>query len=46
MEFIGDVIAEGWRTLTSFGPDLREVLWLTLVVSGLATAIGVVIGVS
>ncbi len=45
MEFIGDVIAEGWRTLTSFGPDLRDVLWLTLVVSGLATAIGVVIGV-
>ena len=31
--------------LGDFGPDLREVLWLTLLVSGVATLIGVAIGV-
>lgn len=45
MSFLTDVLAEGWRILTEFGPELREVLALTLVVSGLATVIAVVIGV-
>jgi ABC-type tungstate transport system substrate-binding protein len=45
MSFLTDVLADGWRILTEFGPELREVLALTLVVSGLATIIAVVIGV-
>lgn len=45
MDFIADAVAEGWRVLSDFGPELREVVWLTLVVSGLATVIGVAIGV-
>lgn len=45
MTFLTDVLAEGWRILTEFGPGLREVLALTLVVSGSATVIAVVIGV-
>lgn len=45
MSFLTDVLAEGWRILTEFGPGLREVLTLTLVVSGSATVIAVAIGV-
>jgi len=45
MTFLTDVLAEGWRILTEFGPGLREVLTLTLVVSGSATVIAVAIGV-
>ena len=45
VDFIGDALAEGWRLLSDFGPELREVLWLTLIVSGLATLIGVLLGV-
>jgi tungstate transport system permease protein len=45
VDFIADALAEGWRVLAGFGPELREVLWLTLIVSGLATVIGVILGV-
>lgn len=45
MSFLGDVLAEAFRVLGDFGPELREVLWLTLLVSGVATLIGVALGV-
>jgi tungstate transport system permease protein len=45
VEFIGDVLREAGRVLADFGPELREVWWLTLAVAGSATLIGVVLGV-
>ena len=45
MEFIWDVFSDALEVLSAFGSELREVIWLTLFVSGVATAIGVVIGV-
>lgn len=45
MGFLTDVLREAWELLTSFDPELRSILWLTLLVSGVATAIGVVVGV-
>ena len=45
MSFLGEVLAEAWEVLGDFGPDLREVLWLTILVSGLATIAGVVVGI-
>lgn len=45
MSFLGDVLRDAFDTLFAFGPELREVLWLTLVVSGLATVVGVALGV-
>jgi len=45
MSFIGDVLGEALQLLGRFGAELREVLWLTMVVSLVATAIGVVLGV-
>ena len=45
MEFLGDVFEEALRFLTDFGPELWEVVLLTLIVSGSATAIAVIIGV-
>ncbi len=45
MSFIVDVLAEGIRHLADFGPDLREILFLTLAVSLSATIIGAGIGV-
>ena len=45
MSFIGDVLGEAVRLLGDFGPELREVLWLTLAVAGAATLVGVVLGV-
>lgn len=45
MGFLIDVLREAWDLLTSFDPGLRSILWLTLLVSGVATAIGVVVGV-
>lgn len=45
MSFLGEVLAEAWRALTGFGPELREVIVLTLAVSGLSTLIGCLLGV-
>ncbi len=45
MSFLGEVIRDAVELLGRFGAELREVLWLTVVVSGAATAIGVIIGV-
>lgn len=45
MDFLGDVVGEALRFLGDFGPELREVLWLTLLISGVATVIGLAIGV-
>ncbi len=45
MGFLSDVFGEAFRYVADFGPELREILALTLVVAGLATAIGVVLGV-
>jgi tungstate transport system permease protein len=45
MSFIGEVIRDALEILSQFGVELREVLWLTLLVAVVATAIGVVVGV-
>jgi tungstate transport system permease protein len=45
MSFLGEVIRDALEILSQFGPQLREVLWLTLLVSLAATVIGVVVGV-
>ena len=45
MDFILDVLEDGVRYLTEFGPDLRAIILLTLVVSLSATIIGASIGV-
>ena len=45
MSFLGDVFGEALDVLANFGPELRDVLWLTLLVSGVATLIGVAAGV-
>lgn len=45
MEFLGEVLGDSISYVLEFGPELREILALTLVVAGLATAIGVVLGV-
>lgn len=45
MEFLGEIAADAWDVLVSFPPALREVVALTLIVSGLSTVIGSVIGI-
>ena len=45
MDFLGDVLAEAFRLVGDFGPEIRRVIGLTLVVSGVATVIGVALGV-
>lgn len=45
MSFIFDVLADGIRYLIDFGPDLRDIIILTLLVTLSATAIGAVIGI-
>ena len=45
MDFIFDALADGVRYLIEFGPDLRGIIALTLVVSLTATLIGSTIGV-
>ena len=45
MEFLSDVLGDAFRYVVDFGPELRAIVSLTLVVAGLATAIGVVLGV-
>ena len=45
MEFILDALGDGIQHLIDFGPDLRGIIALTLVVSLSATAIGAALGV-
>ncbi len=45
MTFLGEVMAEAWRALIDFGPELRSVVVLTLIVSGLSTVMGCTIGI-
>ncbi len=45
MEFIGQVLSDALDALSGFGPALAEVLGLTLLVSGIATVLGVLAGV-
>lgn len=45
MEFLGDVLGDAFTYVLEFGPELREILTLTLIVAGLATLIGVLVGV-
>lgn len=45
MDFIVDVVADGFRYLFDFGPDLRAIIVLTLIVSLSATVIAATIGV-
>lgn len=45
MSFLGEVLREAFTSLGEFGPEVREVLGLTLAVSGLATVLGVAAGV-
>ena len=45
MAFLRELLADTVRALVSFGPELREVVWLTLFVAGTATLIGVLVGI-
>ncbi len=45
MEFLGEVLRDALSLLGDLGPQLREVVRLTLLVSGVATVLGVVLGV-
>ena len=45
MSFLWDVAGDALELLGSFGPEVRRVLWLTLAVSGVATALGLLLGV-
>jgi len=45
MEFIVDTLGDAFSFVAEFGPELREVLAVTLWVSGTATIIGVCLGV-
>lgn len=45
MEFLTQVLGDAIRYVLEFGPELRDILLLTLVVAAAATAIGVALGV-
>jgi tungstate transport system permease protein len=45
MEFLGEVVGDAFAAFSDFGPELLEVIGLTLLVSGFSTVLGVVIGV-
>lgn len=45
MEFLGEVLGDAVAAFSDFGPELRGVVILTLLVSGLSTVIGVVVGI-
>ena len=45
MEYLGDVLGDALEYLADFGPDLRSIVALTLVVSLLATVIGAGLGI-
>lgn len=45
MEFLGEVVGDAFAAFSDFGPELLEVIGLTLVVSGVSTVLGVLLGV-
>lgn len=45
MEFLGDLLADTFREVFGFGPELRRIFFLTLGISTVATALGVLIGI-
>jgi len=45
MDFLGDVVRDALDVLGAFGSEISEVLWLTLLVSAIATVIGVGLGI-
>jgi tungstate transport system permease protein len=45
MEFLGEVIGDALAAFSEFGPELIEVIALTLAVSGISTVLGVIIGI-
>lgn len=45
MDFLWQVLGDAFSYVAEFGPQLREILRLTLIVAGLATLIGVFVGV-
>lgn len=45
MEFLGEVIGDALNAFSEFGPELLEVIALTLAVSGISTVLGVVVGI-
>lgn len=45
MEFLGEVIGDALAAFSEFGPELFEVIALTLAVSGISTVLGVLVGI-
>lgn len=45
MDFLGEVVSDAFAAFSDFGPELLEVIGLTLVVSGISTVLGVLLGV-
>lgn len=45
MEFLGEVIGDALNAFSEFGPELLEVVALTLAVSGISTVLGVLVGI-
>jgi tungstate transport system permease protein len=45
VEFLSEVLGDAFRYVFEFGPELRAIVSLTLIVAGLATAIGIALGV-
>lgn len=45
MEFLGEVIGDALDAFSEFGPELLEVIALTLAVSGISTILGVLVGI-
>ena len=45
MEFLGEVIGDALNAFSEFGPELLEVIALTLAVSGISTVLGVIVGI-
>ncbi len=45
MEFLGEVIGDALDAFSEFGPELVDVIVLTLAVSGISTVLGVLVGI-
>lgn len=45
MEFLGEVIGDALAAFSELGPELFEVIALTLAVSGISTVLGVLVGI-